>query len=67
MNDQFISSKYVFVSRLKGKIYRWGYCCDGQAFHPSGGGVGGSILLAPVVQRLDNAIQWINRYPVDKC
>ena len=24
-------------------------------------------LLAPVVQRLDNAIQWINRYPADKC
>ena len=23
--------------------------------------------LAPVVQRLDNAIHWINRYPVDKC
>ena len=22
---------------------------------------------APVVQRLDNAIHWINRYPVDKC
>ena len=21
----------------------------------------------PVVQRLDNAIHWINRYPVDKC
>ena len=26
-----------------------------------------SIDLAPVVQRLDNAIHWINRYPVDKC
>ena len=24
-------------------------------------------LQAPVVQRLDNAIQRINRYPVDKC
>ena len=23
--------------------------------------------LAPVVQRVDNAIHWINRYPVDKC
>ena len=23
--------------------------------------------LAPVVQRLDNAIHWINRYPADKC
>ena len=23
--------------------------------------------LAPVVQRLDNAIHWVNRYPVDKC
>ena len=22
---------------------------------------------APVVQRVDNAIHWINRYPVDKC
>ena len=22
---------------------------------------------APVVQRLDNAIYWINHYPVDKC
>ena len=25
------------------------------------------IDQAPVVQRLDNAIQRINRYPVDKC
>ena len=25
------------------------------------------VLQAPVVQRLDNAIQRINRYPVDKC
>ena len=24
-------------------------------------------LLLPVVQRLDNAIHRINRYPVDKC
>ena len=24
-------------------------------------------LQAPVVQRLDNAIHWINRYPADKC
>ena len=24
-------------------------------------------LLAPVVQRLDNVIWWINRYPLDKC
>ena len=23
--------------------------------------------LAPVVQRLDNAIHWINHYPADKC
>ena len=23
--------------------------------------------LAPVVQRLDNAIHWINCHPVDKC
>ena len=23
-------------------------------------------LLAPVVQRADNFIQWTNRYPVDK-
>ena len=22
---------------------------------------------APVVQRVDNAIHWINHYPVDKC
>ena len=26
-----------------------------------------SELLAPVVQRLDNAIHRINRYPADKC
>ena len=26
-----------------------------------------TIVQAPVVQRLDNAIQWINRYPADKC
>ena len=26
-----------------------------------------ATLQAPVVQRLDNAIQWINRSPVDKC
>ena len=26
-----------------------------------------SIIQATVVQRLDNAIHWINRYPVDKC
>ena len=26
-----------------------------------------SKQLAPVVQRLDNAIHRINRYPVDKC
>ena len=25
------------------------------------------VTLAPVVQRLDNAIHRINRYPVDKC
>ena len=25
------------------------------------------VLLASVVQRLNNAIQWINHYPVDKC
>ena len=25
------------------------------------------IVLAPVVQRLDNAIHRINRYPADKC
>ena len=25
------------------------------------------IVQAPVVQRLDNAIHRINRYPVDKC
>ena len=25
------------------------------------------ILQAPVVQKLDNAIHRINRYPVDKC
>ena len=25
------------------------------------------LVLAPVVQRLDNAIHRINRYPVDKC
>ena len=25
------------------------------------------VLQAPVVQRLDNAIHRINRYPVDKC
>ena len=24
-------------------------------------------VLAPVVQRLDNAIHWINEYPADKC
>ena len=24
-------------------------------------------VQAPVVQRLDNAIHWINRYPADKC
>ena len=24
------------------------------------------VCLAPVVQRLDNAIHWINHYPVDK-
>ena len=24
-------------------------------------------ILAPVVQRLDNAIHWISRYRVDKC
>ena len=24
-------------------------------------------VLAPVVQRMDNAIHQINRYPVDKC
>ena len=24
-------------------------------------------IEAPVVQRLDSAIHWINRYPVDKC
>ena len=24
-------------------------------------------LLGLVVQRLDNAIHWINRYPADKC
>ena len=28
---------------------------------------GGSKVLAPVVQRLDNAIHRINRYPADKC
>ena len=27
----------------------------------------GHFLLPPVVQRLDNAIQRINRYPADKC
>ena len=26
-----------------------------------------AIYQAPVVQRLDNAIHWRNRYPVDKC
>ena len=26
-----------------------------------------SVHLALVVQRLDNAIHWINRYRVDKC
>ena len=26
-----------------------------------------TTILAPVVQRLDNVIQRINRYPVDKC
>ena len=26
-----------------------------------------TIVLAPVVQRLDNAIHRINHYPVDKC
>ena len=26
-----------------------------------------AVYLAPVVQRLDNAICWINRYPADKC
>ena len=24
-----------------------------------------SVVLAPVVQRLDNAIRWINHYPAD--
>ena len=27
----------------------------------------GVIFLVPVVRRLDNAIQRISRYPVDKC
>ena len=24
------------------------------------------LILAPVVQRVDSAIQWINHYPLDK-
>ena len=28
---------------------------------------GQSKFQAPVVQRVDNAIHWINHYPVDKC
>jgi len=31
------------------------------------GSSGVFILLAQVVRRLDKAIQWLNRYPVDKC
>ena len=38
--DQFISSKYVAVSRLKCKIYRQGSPCDGLAFHSGEGGWG---------------------------
>ena len=26
---------------------------------------GGEIILAPVVQKVDNAIHWINHYPLD--
>ena len=46
-------------------------------FPPIGGGGGGrnggvlsmclQVILGPVVQRLDNAIQRINHYPADKC
>ena len=45
-----------------------------HGFFPRFGGKNGSVLsmcmqviLAPVVQRLDNAIHRINRYPADKC
>ena len=31
------------------------------------GGKQNYIELAPVVQRVDNAIYWINHYPADKC
>ena len=31
------------------------------------GGVSNENHLAPVVQRVDSAIRWINHYPMDKC
>ena len=40
----------------KKSAYMYMYTCMSQVAHQ-----------APVVQRLDNAIHRINRYPVDKC
>ena len=40
---------------------------SGNGYRVKGKPLVAGIELAPVVQRLDNAIHRINRYPVDKC
>ena len=49
------------------KGWKWGYLVSPQKETGTKGVAMATIEQAPVVQRLDNAIHRINRYPADKC
>ena len=58
---QFSPNTYVWTVGKNGKNIR----LFKQNRDKCGQGLGGAVLLAPVVQKVDNAIHRINHYPLD--
>ena len=74
---QFVQIIYMYIAAFSVATFSGAVLkkLEKKGFHPggSGGGGGGTlpymgskvVLLAPVVQKLDNAIHRINHYPAD--